>query len=80
MGKYTVITVKDQNWEYRCKYCGQLRFCPSEEKPMKCENCSSSDILIARPGELPVKTIAVKPDFVSLARESADNHSNFGRE
>lgn len=51
--KLSVITAKDENWEYRCNSCKQLRFCPKEEKPKTCGNCGSEDITIGRPGTLP---------------------------
>jgi len=49
-----VMCSKERSWEYRCRSCGQLRLFPSEEKPKTCGNCKSDNILIARPGALPV--------------------------
>jgi DNA-directed RNA polymerase subunit RPC12/RpoP len=53
MDKITVITPRRENWEYRCQECGQLRFFPSETKPVRCGECGTANILVGRPGTLP---------------------------
>ena len=50
--KFSVITNKDEDWEYRCNSCRQLRWIPNQ-KPSRCGNCGSSDITVGRPGDLP---------------------------
>ena len=55
MNKLTVITTVNENWEYRCHSCKQLRFYPGKEQPAKCGACGKKDLTIGRPGTLPTK-------------------------
>jgi len=50
-----VVTENDENWEYRCNKCNQLRFYSGKKQPKLCHNCESTDITIGRPGSLPLK-------------------------
>jgi len=45
---------RDEQWEYRCRGCGQLRFHAFREKPTQCGNskCDSKTLAVGRPGTL----------------------------
>ena len=48
-GKLMITCDRRKSWVYVCRSCKQYRFYPSEDKPIKCGNCSSEDIEVARP-------------------------------
>lgn len=54
--KLSVVCNTQENWEYRCHGCDQLRLFVSDEKPTMCANCASENITVGRPGTLPGQT------------------------
>lgn len=55
MDKLTVVTPLNENWEYRCHSCGQLRLSLGEKHPTSCGSCGKQELEIGRPGTLSTK-------------------------
>jgi len=53
--KITVIGATNEDWEYQCNRCKQLRFSSGNIEPTKCGNCGSNNLIIGRPGTLLIK-------------------------